>query len=186
MKLVLGVLVAVVVVSLSLSAAANDEWSGQCETSQWPKKGPYLLFNGDPTEMVILWQLPYSEQCRITWRAEGSSALTGSASVMEYGTDHQYKATMTGLKPGDRYRYEIFYGEHSFTCTFFAAPDPASGEVRFLGWADTQWAKTEPGKLKIFQPAMLRPWVPRVGERRLQALRFQALRRILPRWVSMP
>ena len=57
--------------------------------SQQMRKGPYLIFNGNETEMQVLWQTYSTDTCQIVWGTDTLYNL-GNAQTFEYGTDHQH------------------------------------------------------------------------------------------------
>ena len=90
------------------------------------RKGPYLIYGGNPTQMAVLWQLDADQTCTIHWGLT-TDYSTGSAEVASYG-DIQYQYTISGLLPGKLYYYQVEgVGEGSFR----AAPDgsAASGST---------------------------------------------------------
>jgi predicted phosphodiesterase len=101
------------------------------------RKGPYLIYPGDNTKMMILWQLDSSEICSLGWGLDTSYSI-GNTSSQEYGTDHQHKHIITDLSPGTKYYYYVKVGEDVYTGTFLTAPATDAKEVRFLAYGDTR------------------------------------------------
>ncbi len=128
------VVVPALLVCLLLSAA--------CAEAAWPEKGPYLIYEGTPSEMVVLWQTRTAEECSISWGIDETCA-DGSMSCTEVGNDHQYRVTLTGLSPATRYHYCVSFGDREVRSTFRSAPSPDVTEVSFLAWTDTQGVEDE-------------------------------------------
>ena len=97
------------------------------------RKGPYMIYEGANTEMRLLWQLDTSQSCTIEW---GETVSYGNSdTTSEYGNDHQYTYTITGLTPGVKYYYRVVgVGSGSFT----AAPPNNATDVKFLAYGDTR------------------------------------------------
>jgi hypothetical protein len=116
----------------------GDVWSFTTQTGTATlKKGPYLIYPGNNTQMTVLWQLSASETCSIAWGTD-TSYSTGSASVPVYGTDYQYKYNITGLTPGVKYYYKVTVGAGITTGSFQAAPAANATDVKFFMYGDTR------------------------------------------------
>jgi len=119
-------------VSFALSLAGT---TGQVVVAV--RKGPYLIYPGNNTEMMVLWQLDAPLSLTLRWGRDTAYA-EGSATPAMYG-DNQYKHTITGLTPGAKYYYEVAgVGRGSF----LAAPPDDALNVKFLAYGDT---RTNPG-----------------------------------------
>lgn len=101
------------------------------------KKGPYLIYPGNNTQMMVLWQMPTTTGCTIAWGTD-TTYSTGSANTTEYGTDHQHKYTITGLTPGTKYYYRVTAGPSNATGSFRTAPAADATAVKFLAYGDTR------------------------------------------------
>ncbi|HBG28103.1 MAG: hypothetical protein A2Y10_18520 [Planctomycetes bacterium GWF2_41_51] len=101
------------------------------------KKGPYLIYPGNNTQMMVLWQMPNTAGCTISWGLD-TTYSTGSANTTEYGTDHQHKYTITGLTPGTKYYYRVTAGPSNATGSFRTAPAADATTVKFLAYGDTR------------------------------------------------
>jgi len=97
------------------------------------RKGPYLLYGGDPTQMTVLWQLGTSRTCTIRWGLT-TAYSSGTASMKPRG-DTQYEYTITGLLPGTLYYYRV---DGIGSGSFRAAPDSAATSVKILAYSDPQ------------------------------------------------
>jgi hypothetical protein len=109
-----------------------------CAQAAWPEKGPYLIYEGNPTEMVVLWQTRTIQQCSISWGID-EACSDGSILCTEYGDDHQYRVTLTDLLPDTLYFYHVTFGTSETRSTFRSAPSPDTTRLRLLAWTDTQW-----------------------------------------------
>ncbi len=121
----------------------GDVWSFTTQTGTATlKKGPYLIYPANNTQMTALWQLDAIETCSIVWGTD-TTYSSGSANVPEYGTDHQYKYTITSLTPGTKYYYKITVGAGITTGSFRTAPAADATNVKFFMYGDT---RTNPGQ----------------------------------------
>jgi len=101
------------------------------------RKGPYLIYPGNNTRMMVLWQLRSSQSCILEWGPD-TSYSDGNTVTAEYGEDHQHKHTITGLVPGNKYYYRVTVDSNQYPGSFRAAPPEDVNEVRFLGYGDTR------------------------------------------------
>jgi hypothetical protein len=99
------------------------------------RKGPYVLFSGINTQMKVIWQLNSSITSTIRWGLD-TRYLQGSATVAEYGTDHQYAYTITGLTPGTKYFYYVVGDSGGAMGSFLSAPDPSATALDFFAYGD--------------------------------------------------
>ena len=100
-------------------------------------KGPYLIFPGVNTEMIVLWQLDNSAACIIEW-GQDTSYDDGFAVTTEIGSDHQHQYTITALIPGAKYFYRVTNGADEYTGIFHAAPPDNAQNVKFMAYGDTR------------------------------------------------
>jgi hypothetical protein len=101
------------------------------------QKGPYLIYPGDNTEMMVLWQLDGTQTCTLEWGLD-TSYSDGSTITTEYGTDHQHKYVISGLTPGSKYYYQVIVDPNKYAGSFRAALAADVREVKFLGYGDTR------------------------------------------------
>lgn len=101
------------------------------------RKGPYLLYTGDETTMMILWQLDESATCTLRWGTD-ASLTASSMTTQESGSDHQHKWLIRDLVPSTRYYYEVEAGDATYSGSFFAAPSSDVDAVKFLAYGDTR------------------------------------------------
>ena len=105
------------------------------------RKGPYLVYPGDPTTMQVLWQTGATEPCTIEWGTDTACTL-GSVATAEFGTDHQHGFTLTDLVPDGQYFYRVVNEGMPFTGSFRTAPPVRAQDqappVRFFAYGDTR------------------------------------------------
>ena len=102
------------------------------------KKGPYLIYPNNNTQMTVLWQVDAStSSCNIQWGTDTTYSL-GRVYTTQYGTDHQHKYTITGLTPGTKYYYRVNVSGTPYTGTFTAAPASDATNVKFFMYGDTR------------------------------------------------
>ena len=101
------------------------------------RKSPYTIWLGDPTTMQVLWQTPSTWPCTFEWGTDTSYAL-GSVQTQEFGPDHQHTQVLTGLTPGQLYKFRVNYSGTLYTGSFRAAPDPSSTTLKFVAYGDTR------------------------------------------------
>lgn len=101
------------------------------------RKGPYLIYPGDPTTMRVLWQVHETALCRLDWGMDTRYA-EGSVETTEYGDDHQHAYLIAGLAPATRYYYRVTAGETSYAASFVTAPDQNATAVKLMLHGDTQ------------------------------------------------
>jgi len=101
------------------------------------RKGPYLIYPGDNTEMMVLWQLNASASCDIEWGLNTTYSL-GSMITNEYGFDHQHQYTISNLKPRMKYYYRVAVEESYYTGSFRAGPPPEARNVKFFAYGDSR------------------------------------------------
>ena len=105
------------------------------------KKGPYLIYEGDPTKMRVLWQLEKTETCVISWGTDTTYSM-GAADTTESNSGisgHQHSYTIVGLTPGMKYYYRVETPSYGIaTGAFSAAPAANAVDARFLAYGDTR------------------------------------------------
>ncbi|MCK4753258.1 MAG: metallophosphoesterase, partial [Planctomycetes bacterium] len=95
-------------------------------------KGPYMIYPGVNTEMMILWQLDSTQTCTIEW---GTSTSYGNSVQTSEAGDHQHEKVITGLTPGQKYYYRVNDGSYHIG-SFYAAPSTSATSVKFLAFGD--------------------------------------------------
>ncbi|NQT24868.1 metallophosphoesterase [candidate division KSB1 bacterium] len=101
------------------------------------RKAPYLIYNGNNTEMQVIWQLSSTETCSIEWGADILYTM-GNEQTSEYGDDHQHTYTITGLTPDTKYYYRITADQEIHTGSFSSAPDTSATAIKFFAYGDTR------------------------------------------------
>lgn len=107
------------------------------ETSNIIRKAPYLIYNGNNTEMLVLWQLSKLDTCLIKWGFDTQYSL-GEQKTYEYGSDHQHKYLITDLKPGKKYYYKVKINNDINKGSFYTAPRKNSDHLKFFVYGDTR------------------------------------------------
>jgi predicted phosphodiesterase len=107
------------------------------ETTVEMRKGPYLIYPGDNTQMTVLWQLNNTRTCALEWGLDTSYSV-GSVFSDEYGSDHQHKYTITNLTPGTMYYYRVTVDGDDHTGSFLTAPAADATDVKLLAYGDTR------------------------------------------------
>ena len=101
------------------------------------RKGPYLFYPGNNTDMTVLWQLHETVECSLEWGLDEDYA-SGTVVSSEYGDDHQHKITINNLAAGNKYYYKVTAGEDEYVGTFLAAPEDDATSLKFLAYGDTR------------------------------------------------
>ena len=102
------------------------------------RKGPYLIYPAKSNEMTVLWQLHETmPSCTLQWGVD-SLYNSGSATVQEYGDDHQYKYTIDSLALNTKYYYRVLAGTDTVAGTFRTAPDSDATTLKFFAYGDTR------------------------------------------------
>ncbi len=103
------------------------------------RKGPYVLYDGIPSEMDVLWQLESTQKCTIDWG-------TGSATTQE-GTSgyngHLHHYTIKNLTPATLYNYSVECDNGKVgSGSFNTAPSDDATAANLFVYGDT---RTYPG-----------------------------------------
>jgi len=101
------------------------------------RKAPYLIYNGNHTEMQILWQLSSVSECTIDWGLD-STYSTGSAQTIEYGNDHQHSYVIANLQAATKYYYRVTSGTDIHYGSFHTAPAATAQNLKFFAYGDTR------------------------------------------------
>ena len=118
-----------------LTLAAVYVLSAVCPLSAGIRKGPYLIYPGNNTQMMVLWQLHSPQSCTLEWGLD-TSYSDGSISSGGFGIDRRH--TITALTPGTKYYYRLTVGAEQATGSFRSAPPENAGNVKFLAYGDTR------------------------------------------------
>ncbi len=100
-------------------------------------KIPYLIYTGNNTEMEVIWQTYVICPGYVAWGTDTAYSL-GNEPASEYGTDHQYKYTITGLAPSAKYYFRVIAGTDTVTGNFRAAPAEGATETELFVYGDTR------------------------------------------------
>jgi hypothetical protein len=114
----------------------GDVWSFTTAATVGVKKGAYLIYPGDNTQMTVLWQLDATRDCTLEWGTDTNYG--NSVTLSEYGSDHQHQYTITSLTPGTKYYYRVQVEVGYLTGSFLAAPAADVENVKFLAYGDTR------------------------------------------------
>jgi len=116
----------------------------QLDFAEYPVfiKEPYLLYSGEKTEMLIVWQMDSTRSCRVEWGTD-TTYTEGTATTDEYGNDHLHKIIISGLNPDTKYFYRVSIDRMSSKKGSFktGVPDSAT-DISFYAYGDT---RTNPG-----------------------------------------
>ena len=112
----------------------GDVWSFTTAATTGVKKGAYLIYPGDNTQMTVLWQLDATHDCTLEWGTDTNYG--SSATSSEYGSDHQHQYTITSLATGAKYYYRVQVEAGYLTGSFVAAPAADAENVKFLAYGD--------------------------------------------------
>lgn len=133
-----------IIITLSLMILMSNAAFGQIDNvgMESPfldamRKAPYMIYNGNNTEMQLLWQLTASDTCELEW---GSDTLYGLGNVetVEYGSSHQHTYTISNLTPGSKYFYRVSVNGDIYTGSFRSAPAASESNIKFTVYGDTR------------------------------------------------
>jgi hypothetical protein len=113
------------------------ELSEAVKLPDFTRKPPYLIYNGNNTEMELHWQVSASVPCQLIWGADLTYSH-GKTQTHEYGTEHQHKYNFRNLEPGKKYYYQVSFNNEVFRGSFLSAPDPDAKKINFLVLGDTR------------------------------------------------
>jgi predicted phosphodiesterase len=100
-------------------------------------KGPYIIFPGNDTEMMVLWQVNETTTCAFDWGLDPTCA-SGSLLTEERSPTHEHSVTLVDLIPGEHYYYSVTIMEEIHTGDFFAAPPKDAASLKFMVYGDTR------------------------------------------------
>ncbi|MEN8210182.1 MAG: PKD domain-containing protein [Thermodesulfobacteriota bacterium] len=119
------------------------------------RKGPYLIYPSNNTEMTVLWQADTTPgTSSIEWgttpdygNSSGQLAESGS------GTDeHQFTYVIPDLTPGTRYYYSVTVDSQQVEGSFTTAPEDNASDVTIYAYGDT---RTYPADQNLVTGALL-------------------------------
>lgn len=98
-------------------------------------KGPYLLYNGDNTQMQVLWQARGLDGDTVMWGTDPACSL-GKMLCPRCDSSHLHKFTIKDLVPGTKYYYQVIIDGNAYTGTFRTAPMEDQSVVKFFVMGD--------------------------------------------------
>jgi hypothetical protein len=101
------------------------------------RKGPYLIFTGDSTQMEVVWQLEETTPSIIDWGTT-DQYRNGSATTKEYNSDHMHRFIIPDIKPSTKYYYRVIVGDGETTGSFLTAPESTAFDLKFFVYGDTR------------------------------------------------
>jgi len=101
------------------------------------RKAPYMIYNGNNTEMQLLWQLTLTDTCTLDWGTDTLYGL-GNIETVEYGSSHQHTYTIPNLIPGVKYYYKVAVDGEVYTGSFRSAPATNETNIKFMVYGDTR------------------------------------------------
>ncbi len=110
---------------------------GNLTYAQITRKAPYLIYNGNNTEMQVIWQLNSTDTCTFEWGTDTLYSL-GNDQTYEYGSDHQHTYTITNLAAVTKYYYRVTVQQDIHTGSFHSAPDSNATSIKFFAYGDTR------------------------------------------------
>ncbi len=106
------------------------------------RKGPYLLYPGDPSRMTVLWQADATPgRVALAWGRTAACRRAADVPAEEGADDsngHLYRVTLEGLEPGTLYHYRVTVDGTTREGSFVAAPAGTGERVTFYGIGDTR------------------------------------------------
>ena len=102
------------------------------------RKRPYVLYPGNNDEMMVMWQLTSTQPCTLAYGTDTTYSID-TLTTTEYGNDHQHKAVLTGLTPGQRYYYKVNVGNTpAQKGSFNAGPYDTTQNITVFAYGDTR------------------------------------------------
>lgn len=101
------------------------------------RKGPYLLYQGNNTQMEVIWQLDEAVQSILEWGRNGQY-LDGNVTMIENSSDHLYRYIIQDLLPGTKYEYRVSVLDSLTGGSFITAPDTGAVDLKFFVYGDTR------------------------------------------------
>jgi hypothetical protein len=102
------------------------------------RKAPYLIFPGNNTEMIVMWQMDSLRNSTFYWGTD-TTYSADSILVDEFGNDHQFKVQLSDLDPGTKYFYKVYSDSLNYKTGNFrtGAPD-SDADIGFYVYGDTR------------------------------------------------
>jgi len=116
------------------------------------KKGPYLIYPNNPAKMTVMLQADdTAATCSVRW-GTSTSYSSGTTNLAAFGSDKQYRTTITGLSADTRYYYEVNLDGALHNGTFRTAPSASATSTVIYSVGDT---RSSPAGLNNIMGAML-------------------------------
>lgn len=141
-NLITGTNVLAVEVHLISATSSDVSFDLRLEGPNITRKAPYLIYNGNNTEMQVHWQLYSTAVSTLEWGTTMQYSL-GSVLTNEYGDDHQHTYTITNLTPGTKYYYRVTVDQEIHTGSFWSAPYSNDTSIKFFVYGDTRSYPTD-------------------------------------------
>ena len=100
------------------------------------KKGPYLIYPDNDSQMTVLCQLTAAGSVSVAW-GTSTAYSSGSASMSSIG-NNQYKYTIGSLSNSTFYYYKVTNGSDVKTGSFTSAPSASVTDIKFIVYGDTR------------------------------------------------
>jgi len=123
--------------SRSSDIAFDLELSEADKIPDFIRKPPYLLYNGNETEMELHWQVTTTAPSFLSWGIDTTYSF-GQIETSEFGSDHQHKYIFTKLEQNKKYHYQVAINDESYKGSFYSAPDQNTKDINFLVFGDTR------------------------------------------------
>jgi hypothetical protein len=125
----------------TVGASITTTTSGAVKDSVALRKGPYLMYTGDNTEMAVMWQMMDTvSKASLEWGYTDAYG-NGPIDVKESSggaEGHLFRCDITGLKPGALVYYRVSVGGGVYPGSFRAAPTADAASASLYAVSDTQ------------------------------------------------
>ncbi|MEA1987042.1 MAG: metallophosphoesterase family protein [Candidatus Marinimicrobia bacterium] len=101
------------------------------------RKAPYVVGNGEKTEMLILWQLYQTDDCVLRYGLDTKYSM-GNVKTAEIDTSHLHKYLVTDLQPNTKYYYDVKLNNKNYSGSFKTAPKDDCEKLTFFAYGDTR------------------------------------------------
>ncbi|MBM4153319.1 MAG: hypothetical protein FJ220_07350, partial [Kiritimatiellaceae bacterium] len=101
-----------------------------CLTMAEFKKGPYLVYKNNQTQMTIMWEQAASGAGVVSW---GSSTAYGSSGTGTVVSANLYRYNITGLTPGQKVFYKVVANGKTAQNFFYAVPNHTNAVTLYAG-----------------------------------------------------
>ncbi|MFH1393860.1 MAG: metallophosphoesterase family protein [Candidatus Micrarchaeota archaeon] len=134
------------------------------------RKGPYLIYPGDQSSMIVLFQTHGTPGSAVLEWGEGGYFELGKTELSEYGSGsdgHQFQHKITGLGPDRKINYRITIDGQEYESSFRTAPADDADSLTFYAYGDT---RTNPGAQDAVLGQLLADMMQDQGRRQTIAL----------------